>query len=79
MKHLTTRCRNVFRHICDRLDADLDSRQCRAIKRHLDGCPDCVTYLRSLKQTVELYRRYPLPRRSKRSVEKLNAALRKRI
>jgi RNA polymerase sigma-70 factor (ECF subfamily) len=78
MKHGTTTCRNVFRHLCDRLDADLHSPKCRAIKRHIDACPDCVTYLKSLKQTVELYRRYPIPRRSKASAGRLAAALRNR-
>ncbi len=54
-------CTTVFRHICENLDADLNSPQCRAIKAHIDDCPNCVAYLDSLKKTVSLYRVYPVP------------------
>ena len=54
-------CTTVFRHICENLDADLNSPQCRTIKAHIAGCPNCVAYLDSLKKTVTLYRLYPVP------------------
>ncbi len=56
------RCADVYRHICDNLDQKLDSPECRAIKKHLEGCPDCQAYLASLKQTIRLYRTLPSPR-----------------
>ncbi len=56
------KCTAVFRYICDNLDQNLDSPQCRAIKRHLDQCEDCTAYLDSLKKTIRLYRAYPDPR-----------------
>lgn len=64
MKSRKPHCRDVFRHICGNLDEDLNSRKCRSIKKHLQGCPDCRGYLDSLKETILLYRRYPVPKRS---------------
>jgi predicted anti-sigma-YlaC factor YlaD len=29
------------------------------IQKHLKKCPDCRTYLRALKKTIQLYRHYP--------------------
>jgi len=54
-------CSEIFRHICENLDQNLDSPECRDIRRHIEDCPDCVAYLDSLKKTVKLYREYPNP------------------
>jgi hypothetical protein len=54
-------CRDIFRHICVNLDQELDSPECRSIRKHIEDCPDCVAYLDSLKKTVKLYREYPNP------------------
>jgi predicted anti-sigma-YlaC factor YlaD len=56
------KCREVYLHICDRLDENIDSPKCRAIKRHLSTCADCAAYLDSVKKTVTLYRTMPIPR-----------------
>ena len=67
MKQKPVTCRSVFIHLCDNLDKGLNSPRCRQIKQHLDGCADCVAYLESLKSTIELFRRYPLPPRSRKA------------
>ena len=51
------KCKNIYHHICENLDADINSPKCKAIKKHLDECPDCSAYLDSLKKTIVLYRR----------------------
>jgi predicted anti-sigma-YlaC factor YlaD len=56
------KCDEVYLHICDSLDEDLGSPQCRAIKKHLERCPECRSYLSSLKTTIALYRAVPEPR-----------------
>jgi anti-sigma factor RsiW len=56
------KCKTVYRFICDNLDERLDSPRCRQIRRHLEGCPDCQSYLKSIKQTVRLYKAAPSPR-----------------
>lgn len=55
------KCTDVYRHICDNLDQDINSPRCRAIKKHIASCPDCLSYLESLKTTVALYRAVPAP------------------
>jgi predicted anti-sigma-YlaC factor YlaD len=56
------KCKGVYEYICENLDADMNSAKCRAIKKHLDACPDCAAYLDSLKKTILLYKREPGPR-----------------
>jgi anti-sigma factor RsiW len=62
MKKIT--CKDVYRHVCEHLDEDLRSPKCIAIRRHLRSCPGCKAYLASIKKTVSLYRRQPIPRMS---------------
>jgi anti-sigma factor (TIGR02949 family) len=54
-------CVEVYKHICDNLDRELDSPECREIRRHIGTCPECRAYLDSMKQTVVLYRSIPTP------------------
>lgn len=57
----TINCRDAYLYICENLDADLNSPACRRIRKHLVACPDCSTYLDSVKRTVALYRALPTP------------------
>ena len=65
------KCDEVYLHICDSLDEDLASPHCLAIKRHLAKCPDCQTYLSTLKYTIALYRAVPEPRLPARAHKEL--------
>lgn len=69
----------MFKHICENIDKELNSPQCRAIKRHMEGCSDCMTYLDSLKKTIGFYRQYPIPRLTKATRNRLDAMLVKNI
>jgi|GEM_PF-560710 len=59
-------CREIAEHVCAELDEGMNSARCRAIRRHLETCPNCASYLNSLKTTVKLYRAYPAPALSAR-------------
>ncbi len=72
------RCAEVVQHLCGDLDEKIDSPSCRALKKHLEECPDCTAYLDSLKKTITLYRRYPEPRPSATRREKLMSVLKLR-
>ncbi|HUL44849.1 MAG TPA: zf-HC2 domain-containing protein [Bacteroidota bacterium] len=65
------RCRKAFRFICNNLDEDIDSPQCREVRNHLDGCENCKIYLDNLKETIALYRKYPTPTLSRDAHTKL--------
>jgi hypothetical protein len=71
----TIGCKKVFQHICENLDADLNSPRCREIRAHLDGCENCSAYLDSLKKTVYLYRQYPEPEIPHKTHKELLAAI----
>jgi predicted anti-sigma-YlaC factor YlaD len=68
-------CRDVVRHICDHLDADLNAPQCRQIQRHLRSCPNCTAYLDGLKKTVRLYQRMRVPRVPRGARKRLYAVI----
>jgi|WetSurMetagenome_2_1015567.scaffolds.fasta_scaffold774266_2 anti-sigma factor RsiW len=55
------KCDKVYLYICDNLDEDINSERCRQIKQHLAECPNCSSYLNSLKKTIALYRTLPAP------------------
>lgn len=56
------KCKEVYLHICENLNQDLDSPRCRTIKKHIQTCPDCSAYLDSVTKTVQLYKTAPAPR-----------------
>ena len=76
MKTRTVTHKEVFRHLCENLDQEMNSENCRHIKKHLEGCRDCIAYLDSLKMTVSLYRNYPSPRLSRKAQQKLRGIIR---
>ncbi len=71
----TKQCKSVYRHICNNLDADLNSQKCREIKAHINKCKNCTAYLDSLKKTILLYRSYPVPVIPIKTEKKLFAAI----
>lgn len=56
-------CKEAYLFICDNLDQPIDSPECQEIRRHIAECPDCQSYLDSLKKTVTLYQTVPNPQR----------------
>lgn len=75
MKQTKVHCSDAVKHICDKLDQNLNSKQCREIKKHLTKCPNCTAYLDSMKKTVRLYKLQPDSRPSQQSRKKLYAVL----
>lgn len=71
----TISCGNVYSHLCENLDGDIDSEACRRIKAHLQDCPNCSALLDSLKKTVYLYKKLPAPKVPAGSREKLLAVI----
>jgi hypothetical protein len=65
MKRRGKECRVALTHICENLGERLDSRRCTAIRKHIEGCEDCGSYLRDLQTVIDLYRRYPIPPRTR--------------
>jgi anti-sigma factor RsiW len=55
-------CKQIFAMFSEYLDGQLPMKNCRALERHLKGCPPCIAYLGSLKTTVEACRQYQAPR-----------------
>lgn len=71
----TLSCGKVYEHLCENMDAKLDSASCRRIKAHIKGCTNCAALLDSLKKTVFLYKKYPAPELPSRSRQKLFAVI----
>jgi len=58
MKNIEVSCKEVMNHICDSLGEDLDSPKCTNIKEHLNSCPNCQKYFKSVDSTVQFYKKY---------------------
>ncbi len=57
-KEIKVTCLEVMSHICDSLGEDLDSERCKDIKSHLEQCPECTNYLKSVEMTIDYYKKY---------------------
>ena len=52
------KCEDVMQHICESLGEELNSDKCVAIKFHLDNCPDCKSYFKTVELTIDFYKKY---------------------
>ncbi|MGE3151547.1 MAG: anti-sigma factor [Nitrospiraceae bacterium] len=52
----TAHCLHILRQLSDYLDDDLAQDVCAEIRRHLGACPNCETFVTSLRQTISLCR-----------------------
>jgi len=69
------RCHEAAKYICENLDQPLNSRKCRAIKKHLQSCRGCSKDLADLKRVIALYRSESVARITPAVEKKLVAAL----
>ena len=49
-------CLHILRQLSDYLDDELTQDVCAEIRRHLGTCPNCETFVLSLRQTISLCR-----------------------
>jgi anti-sigma factor RsiW len=48
----------MFAMLSEYLDLELPPEACREMEDHLSGCPPCVEFTQSLRQTIALCRGY---------------------
>jgi hypothetical protein len=54
----TVSCKDVMRYVCECLAEDTGSERCIVLKDHLDTCDYCKEYFKSVKLTIDCYRKY---------------------
>jgi anti-sigma factor RsiW len=55
-KKTQTTCKELTRMILDYVNGSLSPSMRRAFQHHLRACPDCVSFLKTYKKTVEVTR-----------------------
>jgi len=58
MKNEKLTCKEVMKHVCESLGEDLNDKKCFDVKKHLETCPRCREYFKSVEITIECYRKY---------------------
>jgi len=48
--------KKIYEEMCEYLGEDLDHPMCKALKDHVDQCPDCKNYIESIKKAVILFK-----------------------
>jgi anti-sigma factor RsiW len=66
-----TRCLAIFSRLSEYLDGELDAGRSAQINRHMKNCVNCCAFFNTFKKTVDLCRRSPRGRLSKRIRERL--------
>jgi predicted anti-sigma-YlaC factor YlaD len=54
MEHSKELCKKVAGMLSEYLDEELPPASCAEILEHMKDCPPCVTFLESLRKSVEL-------------------------
>ncbi len=59
--HGAGRCLDILRQLSAYIDDELPSKICDELREHLGACPNCETFVASLRETVVLCRHQPTP------------------
>ncbi|MBI4907113.1 MAG: zf-HC2 domain-containing protein [Acidobacteria bacterium] len=74
-------CKEIFAMLSQYLDRELPGDVCDQIWQHINGCPPCVEFVKSLEKTVALCREVPFSERptplGEDALERLKAAFQK--
>ena len=49
-------CDEFFALLSDYLDGELPPSRCAEFEKHLEDCPPCIVFVRSLKQSIRISR-----------------------
>jgi anti-sigma factor (TIGR02949 family) len=52
--HGSENCKEIFARLSDYLDGDLPEDLCKRIEGHMNSCPPCEAFMKSLERTVRL-------------------------
>ena len=76
-------CGRVFALLSEYLDRQLAPETCAELEDHLRGCPECIEFVHSLRQSVQLCRQFgncqPLPAIDPEAMTNLREAYRKML
>ncbi|MBW7889040.1 MAG: hypothetical protein H3C35_11895 [Bacteroidetes bacterium] len=76
IKHLHSgSCADIYRHLCENLDSQFETEECKRIREHIEQCDTCSALLDSLKKTVYLYKQETVPAMPKTLEKKLFAVI----
>lgn len=53
-RHGIEECKELFERLSEYIDGELPQDLCSHIEGHMEDCPPCVAFLRSLRQAVDL-------------------------
>lgn len=54
-------CRKIFGNLSEYLDGRMPVRSCEQMKTHIEACPECVAFIRDLKQAIDRSRSLEMP------------------
>jgi RNA polymerase sigma-70 factor (ECF subfamily) len=57
----TGACREIFANLSEYLDGAMEPRTCDEMRAHIEACPACVAFLRSLREAIDHCRGLDVP------------------
>jgi anti-sigma factor RsiW len=72
-------CKESIDLLVEYLDGNLPADEMRALDQHFEGCPPCVEFLRSYRDTSHLCRHHLSEKMPNEVAHKLTSFLRQRI
>jgi RNA polymerase sigma-70 factor, ECF subfamily len=56
-----TECREIFGNLSEYLDGRLEPKSCHQMQAHIAACPECITFIRDLKEAMDRCRKLDIP------------------
>ncbi len=61
--------KKIINELCNYLGQDLNQPMCKELWEHVQNCPECQTYLSTIKLTVEIIRDANAPQNAPEAVK----------
>ena len=59
--HRPPECRELFSNLSEYLDGRVEPLTCEQMRKHIEGCPSCVAFLRDLRAAIDRCRAMEVP------------------
>lgn len=78
-KEETAICRPIAEFVSHYLNGELDAETAKSFERHLAICPDCLSFLKTFKKTLELTRSFLSTKAMASDLTRVQRSLKKKL
>lgn len=78
-RHGGKQCRETLTQMSDYMDSGMDPKKAKSLEEHFANCKACLAVMKTLRKTIELFRKKPAQKMPAGVARELHAAIGEKI